>query len=123
MDDLSRVRRTGQRPRAGDLGRTRTASSAELPIGGEPTPDAHDDAALRRILQEEAVVHLDDLLLRRTPLALYERLSAERFSELLQLAAETLDWSAARRMDEDARTRRILAERHGVHLNPLSSYV
>ena len=106
-----------------DLGRSRIASSAELPIGGEPTPDAHDEAALRRIVRDESVVHLEDLLLRRTALGLYERLSSARISTLAVLCAEVLGWDADRLAREEDRTRCLLAERHGVRLEPLSSHV
>jgi len=61
-------------------------------------------------------VHLDDLLLRRTPLALYGFLDREKFANLAALAAATLGWDAARLAEETDRTRRILAERHGIRL-------
>ena len=101
-----------------DLGRLRTASSADRPIGGEATPNAHAPGDLQAILRHEAVVHLDDLLLRRTPLGLYEIWTEERFTALARLAADALGWDAARRTDEEARARQILIQRHGVRLNP-----
>jgi len=101
-----------------DLGKTRRASSHDLPIGGKtPEPDcAVTDATLAAILRTEAVVHLDDLLLRRTPLALFGGLTPERFAAVSVLAARTLGWDAARAAAESARTRALLAARHGVHL-------
>lgn len=97
-----------------DLGRTRLATSGDRPIGGETTPDSEDDDALRRIVRDEAVVHLDDLLLRRTPIALYSRLTLERIAALARLAAAELRWDPGRTMAEEERARRILSERHGV---------
>jgi glycerol-3-phosphate dehydrogenase len=101
-----------------ELGRQRTADSGERPIGGETTPDGENDEALRRIVRTEAVVHLDDLLLRRTALALYSRLTAERLTAIGRLVANELGWDSARSLAEEARTRRILSERHGVRLSP-----
>ncbi|HVU22922.1 MAG TPA: glycerol-3-phosphate dehydrogenase/oxidase [Opitutus sp.] len=106
-----------------DLGRSRTASSADRPIAGEPAPDTADDQALARIVRDEAVVHLDDLLLRRTPIALFEGLTDERFAALARLAAMTLGWDAARLTAEEERTRRILVARHGLHLSPAPTHV
>lgn len=97
-----------------DLERPRTASSKERPIVGCAAPDTRSDVALRSILENEAVVHLDDLLLRRTPIALYESLDTTRFRELAELAADVLGWSEARRRDEEERTRSLLSSRHGV---------
>jgi glycerol-3-phosphate dehydrogenase len=99
------------------LGRTRRADSRDLAIGGrEPEPDYAAAAALGKILATEAVVHLDDLLLRRTPLALYGFLDEKKFTGVAALAAATLGWDTARLAEETARTRRILAERHGIRL-------
>lgn len=100
-----------------DLGRDRQASTRDLPIGGRsPESTSEEITTLRTPLLSEAVVHLDDLLLRRTPLALYRRLSKETFDEIAELAAETLGWNPARLAEEKDRTRRLLAERHGVIL-------
>lgn len=106
-----------------DLGRQRRAKTENLPIGGEPVPDFHDDQALRAIIRDEAVVHLDDLLLRRTSLGLYERLDAARLDALATLVAQELGWDDARRVAELERTREILTTRHGVRLAPDPSHV
>lgn len=106
-----------------DLGQERRASSTERPIGGKPTPDAHDTTALKTILRDEAVVHLDDLLLRRTPLGLYERWTEEHFNSIAELTAKTLDWDEARLATEKERTRQLLASRHGVQLHSNSTHV
>lgn len=98
------------------LGRSRTASSSDRPIPGHSAPDTSDEATLRAILRDEAVVHLDDLLLRRTPIGLYESPDAARFASLARLAAIELGWNDARLIAEMARTRTLLAARHGVTL-------
>ncbi|MBM3874401.1 MAG: glycerol-3-phosphate dehydrogenase/oxidase [Verrucomicrobia bacterium] len=100
------------------LGRPRIASSRDRPISGEP-PSAHDgEAALRAMLRHEAVVHLDDLLIRRTPLGLYTRWSETRLAAFADLAASELDWNHDRRDAEIDRTRDILARVHGVAIAP-----
>lgn len=100
------------------LGRPRIASSAERPIPGEPAAVGEDEASLRRILREEAVVHLDDLLIRRTALGLYSRWNEARLNALADLAAQELTWSPERRAAEVARARRILTQIHGVRIQP-----
>lgn len=98
-----------------DLGRARRTSTADTPIGGrEPEPDYGDLAALAHLVRTEAVVHLDDLLLRRTPLALFGQLTAERLTAIAELAALTLEWDRTRAAAEVTRTRDLLATRHGV---------
>jgi glycerol-3-phosphate dehydrogenase len=67
------------------------------------------------------VVHLDDLLLRRTAIGLYERLTEARFQHLAALAADTLGWDAPRRAAEISRTRDLLATKHGVSVPSLNS--
>jgi glycerol-3-phosphate dehydrogenase len=99
------------------LGRTRCAHSRDLAIGGrEPEPNCADPAALRKILATEAVVHLDDLLLRRTPLALYGFLNRVNFDQFADLASSTLRWGPPRLAEEKARTLRLLTDRHGIRL-------
>lgn len=97
-----------------DLGRSRTATSADRPIPGAPAPDTADESVLRAIVRDEAVVHLDDLLLRRTPIGLYERLTPERLDRIAHLAGAVLGWDAGTTAAEEERARRLLSERHGV---------
>ncbi|MSU72686.1 MAG: glycerol-3-phosphate dehydrogenase/oxidase [Opitutus sp.] len=105
-----------------ELGRSRRASTRDLAIGGRtPEADLESPAALRALLATEAVVHLDDLLLRRTPLALYGRLTAEKFAAIAALAADVLGWDAARLAAEKNRARQILFTRHGVDVIPATT--
>jgi glycerol-3-phosphate dehydrogenase len=98
-----------------DLCRARCVSTGDTPIGGrEPEPNYADLGALAQIARTEAVVHLDDLLLRRTPLALFGQLNLDRFDALADLVARELGWSPAFLAHEVARTRELLAARHGV---------
>jgi len=69
---------------------------------------------LRWMLDHEHLVHLDDLVLRRTDLAFTGRLGAPLLEELADALAEAAGWSADRRDDELATCVRILEEDHGV---------
>ena len=98
-----------------DLGRTRHTATHDTPIGGrEPEPAYHDPAALAQVVRTEAVVHLDDLLLRRTPLALFGQLTPDRFAAVAELVARELGWGPTYLTHEVTRTRELLATRHGV---------
>ncbi len=88
---------------------------------------AADDAALqhcpemtrrevRFLAEHEHVVHLDDLLLRRTMLAYLGRLTRPLVEELAGYLGEALGWSKKERQAEVERALAILADRHGVKL-------
>ena len=66
------------------------------------------------IVREEQVVHLPDLLQRRTSLALEGRLTAESIVELAEIVGEVLDWSPLVLDDEIESSSRLLETRHGV---------
>ena len=87
---------------------------------GDDSPLAHHAAYSRRELEfslrAEKVERLDDLLLRRTLLAMRGQLSPELLDELAQICAETLGWPAARKAGEIQRCKDILRRRHRVHL-------
>ncbi len=69
------------------------------------------------LLRNERVVHLADLVLRRTSIAFTGALTAPLLDELADVAAEVLGLGApTRRAHEIAATRALLAERHGVRL-------
>ncbi len=61
----------------------------------------------------ENVVHLDDVVLRRTLLGWLDRALLEEIADLL---SEAVGWSAAARRAEVERTLRILETDHGVRL-------
>jgi glycerol-3-phosphate dehydrogenase len=100
------------------LGRPRIASSTDRPIAGEPPTTDESEATLQRMLRNEAVVHLDDLLIRRTALGLYTRWSEARLAAIADLAARELGWSGERRDAEVGRSRDLLARVHGVAIAP-----
>jgi len=64
----------------------------------------------------EKVIHLDDLLLRRSMLAMLGKLTRASVEELGDALGEALAWDAAQKQAEVARALSILADRHGVRL-------
>ncbi len=69
------------------------------------------------LASQERVVHLDDLILRRTIVALLGQLSRGILEELAEVSGQALGWSQERTRQEIARTVELLAEVHGVNVN------
>jgi glycerol-3-phosphate dehydrogenase len=77
------------------------------------------DYTLREIIflaQHEKICHLDDLLLRRSMLAMLGRVTGEMIQELAKALGNALGWDEERKAAEVARTHLILTDRHGVRL-------
>jgi len=68
------------------------------------------------ILREEKVERLDDLLLRRSLIAMLGQLTRELLHELAEISAETLGWSDQRKGQEIERAKEILRVKHRVDL-------
>jgi glycerol-3-phosphate dehydrogenase len=68
------------------------------------------------LVQHEKIQHLDDLILRRSMLAMLGCVTAETIHELGGVVANALGWDDERRSAEETRTLSILADRHGVRL-------
>ncbi len=68
------------------------------------------------ILKCEKVVRLDDLLLRRTLIAMLGNATRDLVSQLGQICADVLGWSAERQADEIQRTLDTLRDKHRVEL-------
>ena len=68
------------------------------------------------IAEKEKVVHLDDLLLRRSMLAMLGELNRPLLEEINGILAEHLGWDPTRGQVEIERALEILADRHGVIL-------
>lgn len=62
-------------------------------------------------------MHLDDLVLRRTIMALLGQLSLDLLEELAVVLAPVLAWSQEITQQEIERTVKLLSEVHGVTLN------
>ena len=75
------------------------------------------------LTRSERVVHLADLVQRRTSIAFTGAVTAPLLDELAEIAGAELGWSAERRADEVAATRKLLAERHGVVLEASGALV
>jgi glycerol-3-phosphate dehydrogenase len=65
---------------------------------------------------QESIVRLDDLILRRTIMALLGQLSLDLLEELAEALAPVLAWSQERTQHEIERTVKLLNEVHGVEL-------
>jgi len=87
---------------------------------GDDTPLQHHPAYSRReieyILRHENVVHLDDLLLRRTTVALLGQLNPPLLGELASIAAGALAWDEIRKRSEIERATQILENRFNIGL-------
>jgi len=68
------------------------------------------------LAQHEKVRHLDDLVLRRTMLAMLGHLTKDSLLELADVLAESLGWNADQKNVEVSRTLDLLSDRHGVRL-------
>jgi len=99
---------------------TRTEAVATFMKRAADSPLKHVQGYTRREVAflgvHEKCRHLDDLLLRRTMLAMLGRLSKEGVEELADVLGESLGWSAEQKKAEAERALHILADRHGVRL-------
>ncbi len=77
----------------------------------------YSSGEVRYLCYVSGVMHLDDLVLRRTILAISGRIHNALLTELATVAAKALDWSPERARSELAQCARLLHERHGVRLD------
>ncbi|MFN8383605.1 MAG: glycerol-3-phosphate dehydrogenase/oxidase [Anaerolineales bacterium] len=68
------------------------------------------------LAQSEKAIHLDDVLLRRTMLAMLGRLTKSNVEEIADAMGAAIGWSVEQKNAEVERTLRLLADRHGVRL-------
>lgn len=97
------------------------AEAAALSIARQPDQPLKSlpDFTRREVIflcQQEQVVHLDDILLRRTLLAMLGRLTRAAVEEMSDAAGESLGWDEGRKKAEAARAFELLASRHEVRL-------
>ncbi|MDU0306126.1 glycerol-3-phosphate dehydrogenase/oxidase [Rhizobium sp. 10PS4] len=93
-------------------------------VAGPDTVLPHAGYSVRELqflIREEAVEHLDDLLLRRTTLAVSGELSLEMMDAVLDLLAQEKHWTLTHRARERDRFLTLLTERHGVDEDMLSA--
>lgn len=74
----------------------------EQPLAALPS---YSVGEIRHIARHEAVMHLDDLVLRRSVIGLLGDATPEAIAELAQVVGEVLGWDAQRREAEIARCR------------------
>jgi glycerol-3-phosphate dehydrogenase len=104
------------------LNLTRKTDTRSLPIGaGKDAMQIKTDPNSTReeitaIVKREKVVHLDDLLMRRTLLAYLGQLSRALVEELGDWLGDELGWSGQQKKQEEERVIKILADKHGVRL-------
>ncbi|MCR6498066.1 glycerol-3-phosphate dehydrogenase/oxidase [Shinella sp. CPCC 101442] len=88
----------------------------------QPLPHAlYSTRELQYLIRAEAAEHLDDMLLRRTTLAISGELSLAMAEAVLELLAAEKGWSAQRIADERIRFLTLMRERHGVTEQTLSA--
>jgi glycerol-3-phosphate dehydrogenase len=68
------------------------------------------------LAHNEKIVHLDDLLLRRSMLAMLGRLTHERIVELANILGVALDWNAKQKRTEVELAVKLLEDKHGLNL-------
>jgi glycerol-3-phosphate dehydrogenase len=68
------------------------------------------------LVENEKVVHLDDLILRRSLMAYLGQLNRPLIDELAGISADVLGWDETRNQAEVTRTLEILRDQHGVNL-------
>lgn len=91
----------------------RFATEGDAPL--QQAPD-YSVAEVRYLCRDTAVAHLDDLVIRRTVLAISGKVTEDLLAELADLAAAALCWNAERRQAELDTCARLLREHHGVPL-------
>jgi glycerol-3-phosphate dehydrogenase len=89
------------------------SKQADQPLKSLPDFSRREIAFL---CQNEKVVHLEDIVLRRTLLAMLGQLTRSAVEELSEAAGESLGWDGERIKAEAARTLDLMATRHGVRL-------
>ena len=100
---------------------SRAAEIADYIADGEDLPlqnvADYSQRELRFIIQSERVVHLDDLLLRRTMLAKLGQLTKPGIVEISHVIGEELSWSNEEKEDEILRTFNLMDHQHGINFN------
>ena len=87
------------------------SAGADAPLS---TTDLYTTAELGYLARSESVVHLDDVLLRRTDLAFTGAVTPELIEEFATVIGENLGWTPERRAHEIEATRSTLTTLHGI---------
>jgi glycerol-3-phosphate dehydrogenase len=99
---------------------SRAEQIAEFMVEAGDAPLKHDASYSRReiefIVSQEQVFHLDDLVLRRTDLALLGRLNSDLLAELATITAAVRHWTESQKQEEITKTTALLQTKFGVQL-------
>lgn len=99
---------------------TRAEEVAAFITESDDMPLSHHPGYSRRealfLAQQEKVILLDDLILRRTLIGMLGETTPDLLKELAQVIAEALGWTDEQQQAEVDRTLALLADRHGVEL-------
>jgi glycerol-3-phosphate dehydrogenase len=104
------------------LGLPRKADTKSLSIGAGKDATAiktdphYTRGEIAAMAKREKIVHLDDLLLRRTLLGYLGQLTRPLVEELANALGDALGWTETQKKAEGLRTLELLADRHGVQL-------
>ena len=97
---------------------TRARQVCEFILAGQDAPFVACPSFSRReimfLVQVEKIIHLDDLLLRRTLLAYLGELNLPLIKEIADVVGSELGWNASQKKSEMERSLDILADKHGV---------
>jgi glycerol-3-phosphate dehydrogenase len=97
---------------------TRARQVCEFILAGPDAPVSTGSNFSRRevlfLVQNEKIIHLDDLLLRRTLLAYLGELSLPLIEEMADVVGSGLGWNASQKKNEVERALAILADKHSV---------
>ena len=103
---------------------TRARQVCEFILAGEDAPfdvgPSFSHREIQFLVQAEKIVHLDDLLLRRTLLAYLGELSLPLIEEMAEVVGSELGWDALQIKNEVERSLDILADKHSVTFESLS---
>lgn len=101
---------------------TRGGQIAEFMVEEADQPLRYHAGYSRReiefIVRQERVVRLDDLLLRRTAIALLGELTSELLDELARIVGGVNQWTAQQTAAEIVRTLEILRDKHRIEVRP-----
>ena len=102
------------------------AAAADLLKAEGPAPrmladSDHSLPELEQLIRTEQIVHLPDLVMRRTALAVTGRLSERDLILIAQLCADVLGWDAVRQAAELQETQTMLRTRHRLRQDPAPS--
>ncbi len=93
------------------------AAGQDSPLSSQPT---YTQCEIRFLTEREKIVHLEDLLLRRSLLAMLGLVTGDLLNEVSIILADALGWSEIQRQREVDRAAEVLQTRHGVAAEKLA---